>query len=218
MYSKRSGLILGFHGCDKSLIDRIVSEKGVNLKPSKNNYDWLGGGSYFWENNQQRALQFAQESKDRFLNLDDDSKEKYIKSGKSVIKTPAVLGAVIDLGYCLDLLDSEYLKVLKESFDLLCETHKVTGTEIPKNIRDSNGELPQRHLDCAVIESIHQFNKKKDKRIFDSVRGVFFEGQDLYPNAGFQEKNHIQIALRNPNCIKGYFMPRELDAKFSTLK
>ena len=43
---------------------------------------------------------------------------------------------------------------------------------------------------------------------------MFFEGKDLYENAGFKEKNHIQIALRNPNCIKGYFVPRELDTKY----
>ena len=52
-----------------------------------------------------------------------------------------------------------------------------------------------------------------NKHEFDSVRGVFFEGDDLYENAGFKEKNHIQIA-KNPNCIKGYFIPRKLDTKY----
>jgi len=47
-----------------------------------------------------------------------------------------------------------------------------------------------------------------------SVRGVFFEGKDIYKNAGFKEKNHIQIAIKNPNCIKGYFIPRELDKRY----
>lgn len=49
---------------------------------------------------------------------------------------------------------------------------------------------------------------------FDSVRGVFFEGTELYPGAGFREKDHIQICIRNPNCIKGYFLPRELSSKY----
>jgi hypothetical protein len=53
-----------------------------------------------------------------------------------------------------------------------------------------------------------QANKDTSKPSFDSVRGVFFEGEDLYQNAGFKSKNHIQIAIRNPNCIKGYFIPR----------
>ena len=56
MYSKRSGLILGFHGCDKKLRDSIISEEGVVINPSNNEYDWLGNGAYFWENNQERAM------------------------------------------------------------------------------------------------------------------------------------------------------------------
>jgi hypothetical protein len=49
---------------------------------------------------------------------------------------------------------------------------------------------------------------------FDSVRGVFWEGKELYPGAGFMERNHIQICLRNPNCIKGFFIPRAFDGKY----
>lgn len=26
--------------------------------------------------------------------------------------------------------------------------------------------------------------------------------------------NHIQIAIINPNCIKGFFLPRDVDDKF----
>jgi hypothetical protein len=29
----------------------------------------------------------------------------------------------------------------------------------------------------------------------------------LYPNAGFANKNHIQIYVREIRCIKGYFWP-----------
>lgn len=36
----------------------------------------------------------------------------------------------------------------------------------------------------------------------------------LYPEAGFTEKNHIQICIRNPNCIKSFFLPRELDLNY----
>ena len=54
----------------------------------------------------------------------------------------------------------------------------------------------------------------EQKPAFDSIRGVFFEGDELYPGAGFKEKDHIQICIRNPNCIKGYFLPRELIGNF----
>jgi len=42
---------------------------------------------------------------------------------------------------------------------------------------------------------------------YDTVRSPFQEGTPLYTGAGFQTKNHIQIAVRNLACIKGYFRP-----------
>lgn len=192
MYSTRSGLILGFHGCDKSLVEQVISQK-KELEPSKNEYDWLGHGIYFWEGNPTRAYQFAKEQTNR---------------KKSKVKTPAVIGAVIDLGYCLDLLDSKYLDMMKSGYLFLEST--IDSAKMPQNkpLVDSE-DLLFRNLDCAVIESIHQVRKDNNNRPFDSVRGVFWEGEELYPNAGFKEKNHIQICIRNPNCIKGFFLPRK---------
>lgn len=191
MYSKRTGLVLGFHGCDKSVRDEVVLKKDAVLKPSDNDYDWLGSGVYFWENNVFRDLEFANFLKN---NPPHNSKQK--------VEEPSVIGAVIDIGFCLDLLYSEYLNLLKEGYKLLRKSKEEYGFNIPQNIPlIENGDLLKRFSDCAVIETIHQFNKEKNKPQFDSVRGVFFEGRDLYENAGFKEKNHIQIAIRNPNCI-----------------
>lgn len=44
---------------------------------------------------------------------------------------------------------------------------------------------------------------------FDSARGLFSEGKRIYPDAGFKAKTHVQICVRNPSCIKGYFVPPE---------
>jgi len=204
VYSKRTGLIIGFHGCDEEVRDKVISQKGEVLKVSDNDYDWLGGGIYFWENNYNRAFEFA-----TFLSKNPPHNKK------QKIKKPSVLGAVIDLGTCLDLLDSQYLSLLKIGYKELKKSEKTYGVKIPKNLPlKENGDLLIRYLDCAVIQSIHQFNKDRNRKEFDSVRGVFFEGDELYPNAWFKENNHIQIAIRNPNCIKGYFVPRELDENF----
>jgi hypothetical protein len=40
---------------------------------------------------------------------------------------------------------------------------------------------------------------------FDTVRGVFMEGERLYPTSGFRRQSHIQICVRNPAAIKGVF-------------
>jgi len=58
MYSTRSGITLGFHGCNQSILDDVVTSK-QNLRDSKNKYDWLGHGVYFWENSLSRALEYA---------------------------------------------------------------------------------------------------------------------------------------------------------------
>lgn len=192
MYTSRPGLLIGFHGCEQSVRDSIVSGTSM-LKASENGYDWLGIGFYFWENNYERALDFAQNP-----------------PGKKKYKNPSVLGAVIDLQYCLDLLDTQYLRLIKNSYNNIVSSAGLTDQEIPKNktIGGSKDRL-LRELDCAVIENLHIMLRTIHLKPFDSVRGVFVEGEELYPGAGFHEKNHVQICIRNPNCIKGFFIPRE---------
>ena len=55
LYSHRSNLIVAFHGCDKSVVEKVVLQQD-SLLASTNDYDWLGSGMYFWENNETRAL------------------------------------------------------------------------------------------------------------------------------------------------------------------
>jgi len=204
MYSTRSGLILGFHGCDKAIVDDVLTGQ-TSLKASTNKYDWLGHGIYFWDNSPARALDFA-----TYL------KNHPQKRSRQPITTAAVIGAVINLGFCLDLLDFENLQFLKQGHDILSFSHSASGWSLPKNkVAGSTEDLLLRELDCAVIETIHQVRRDNNLRPFDSIRGVFWEGKELYPNAGFREKDHIQICVRNPNCIKGYFSPRVADEKYA---
>ncbi|MBK9648990.1 MAG: hypothetical protein IPO67_28230 [Deltaproteobacteria bacterium] len=44
----------------------------------------------------------------------------------------------------------------------------------------------------------------------DTVRGVFVEGDEASPGARIHLKTHVQIAVRNPDCIIGYFKPVSL--------
>lgn len=199
LYANRPNLTIGFHGCDQSIVDKVIAGK-ENLLASTNDYDWLGSGIYFWENNEERALEWAVELSKR--------------PGSSV-KQPAVIGAIIDLGYCFDLTDTAYLKELKKSYDFALEFSRISGIPMPVNKTLGNStDLLLRKLDCYVIQTTHRINREANKRAYDSVRGVFWEGKPLYPNAGFAEKNHIQICICNPNCIKGYFLPRNVDEKF----
>lgn len=118
------------------------------------------------------------------------------------------------MGYCLDLTDSNSLQLLKLPYETLKETISLTELEMPANIdpdKVKSKDRLLRKLDCAVITTLHELNQEAKLPAYDSVRGVFWEGEELYPGAGFREKNHIQIAIINPNCIKGFFLPREED-------
>jgi hypothetical protein len=66
---------------------------------------------------------------------------------------------------------------------------EIFGFPLPKNYNAKNNEdLLLRELDCTVIEMLHTIRHETKLPPFDSVRGVFWEGELLYPNAGFREK------------------------------
>lgn len=200
MYSSRSHILIGFHGCDESARDQLLT-KPKNVKISEKPFDWLGHGFYVWENNYDRALEWAKD------------KEK-----RGRINKASVIGVVFTLDYCLDLIDSEFIKMLSIYYELMAKDFAYIGKELPKNKdvkEDKHKDLLIRELDCAVIEYLHQKIReeiKSDKnspiKEFDSARGVFTEGGPAFPGAGVQRKNHIQICIRNMNCIKGFFLPR----------
>lgn len=192
MYSSRPGLLIGYHGCDQAIRDAIIADK-VMLRVSQNKYDWLGAGYYFWEDNYARALDFATHP-----------------LGKKQIIKPSVLGAVIELGYCLDLMNMDHILMVKDSFYSLSALFSISKKQLPvnKSVEASN-DILLRELDCAVIENLHKQRSLNHKKAFDSVRGLFVEGQPVYEGAGFHDKNHIQLCIRNPNCIKGFFIPRK---------
>jgi hypothetical protein len=194
MYTSKPSFVYGFHGLDKHVALQILTQV-KDFKHSNNHYDWLGNGVYFWENNYERAIQYAIE----------DSKRK-----NSKIKEPFVLGTIIDLGNCLDLLDQKHLDFLAVAYEDLKKSLEIENKTLPINssFSENDFDFRKRELDCAVIRHAHQL-AKDEKMNFDSVRAAFWEGEPLYEGAGFKKQNHIQIAVLNPNCIKGIFLPRD---------
>lgn len=161
----------------------------------------MGHGFYIWENNYDRALEWAKDKQ---------------KRGK--IEKASVIGVVFTLYYCLDLLDSEFIKMLSAFYGVMENDFSKLGKELPKNKdvkEDKHKDMLIRELDCAVIEYLHQ--KIHEEKVndpntfikeFDSARGVFTEGGPAFPGAGVQKKSHLQVCIRNMDCIKGFFLPR----------
>lgn len=205
MYSRRPNLMIGFHGCDESVRNELVTKPDV-VEKSLEVFDWLGNGFYIWENNYNRAYQWAED-----------------KQARGKLTIPSVVGVVYQLDHCLDFTDSEFIDILSSYYTLMKEDLLIAGKELPRNRdlpKDEYHDLILRELDCAVIEYLHQKIDEQIKsdisqkgfskyKYFDTVRGIFTEGGPAFDGAGIQTKNHIQICIRNLNCIKGFFIPRK---------
>jgi hypothetical protein len=108
---------------------------------------------------------------------------------------------VIELGNCLDLTTSAGIEYVREAHQWLVRSSRIGGWDLPRNSQDGL----RRNLDCAVITRVHEVLRESNMSSIDTVKAVFFEGQPIYPDAGFYEKTHTQIAVCNPSCIRGVF-------------
>jgi hypothetical protein len=197
--------MIGFHGCDESIRNQLVQNPN-SVKKSEKSYDWLGHGFYLWENNYERALKWAVD-----------------KQKRGQLEKPSVLGVTYQLDHCLDFTDSASIDILSQYYSLMKADFTVSNKDLPTNknmVKDQYHDRVIRELDCAVIEYIHQKIAEQIKfeitekgyselKHFDTTRGVFTEGGSAFPGAGVQTKSHIQICIRNLNCIKGFFIPRD---------
>jgi hypothetical protein len=184
--------ITGFHSCDRDIGLKVLNGKD-DLIRSKNSWDWLGPGVYFWEQNPGRALEYAVEVA--------NGNQK----NNGPIKTPFVIGAIIELGNCLNLLEPNSINIVKQAHTSLQKLHGGSGEKMPVN------KGPNRQLDCAVIRTVHETNKKDGIIPYDTIRSSFVEGEPVYPDSNFYERLHIEICVLNTSLIKGYFLPRPIE-------
>ncbi len=133
------------------------------IRISREPYDWLGHGMYFWESNYERALFWAEE-----------------KAKRGKIKNPAVIGAVIQLGHCLNLLDLKYIKMMGSYYSLMEDMYIMHGALLPENKDLPSDEFKDkilRELDCSVIQFMHD-------EIFKAIKAEEKEKWD-FPNYNY---------------------------------
>ena len=114
--------VIGYHACLRRVADRLLLEDEP-FRPSKNQWDWLGHGVYFWEFGHQRAHDWA------------------AQWPKLQHQEFAIVGAIIQLGQCLDLLDTDHTKRLATFGD---EYQRDVGP-LPEN------QGPRRERDCLLV-------------------------------------------------------------------
>jgi hypothetical protein len=171
-YSDYHRTIIGFHGTEATIAEQLVAGKA--FKASESDDDWFGKGVYFWEYAPKQAWWWA--------------RRKYKGD-----KKPAVIGAILRLGNCFDLLDPANVKILKEFQTIALAKWSATGIDIPKNGRH------HRDLDCAVFNLFYEETASGGKAI-DSARAVYVPtagAKRVWKGSWIYEEAHIQICVRN---------------------
>lgn len=188
--------IFGYHGCDRSVAEAVLSGK-QELGESENDYDWLGRGIYFWEHGPNRAMEWA---------------EQRSKTDRGSVREPAVVGAVIHLGVCFDLMDTHYTDLMESFYPAFVADFEYAGKPLPTN-RQAKA-LPAdwllRDLDCEFLNWLIPEVERRQGVNFQTVRCAFIEGAATFPGSGIRKQSHIQVAVRDPITIIGYFRPVDL--------
>jgi hypothetical protein len=161
---------IGFHGTSAEAARRILSS---GFAISRNDYDWLGDGAYFFQDARPRAAEWARE---RF--------------GADA----AVIGAEIDLRDCVDLFDPKWHDVVRESYFDLVARLQASGQPVPKQTRGAH------RLDREVINRMAAVLESRGVPI-RAVRAAFAEGDPLFTGSALLSQAHVQLAVRDLAAI-----------------
>lgn len=182
--------VIGYHGTLKSTALEIVAGDRT-FKYSKNNNNWLGHGVYFWEYAPQQAWQWAE--------------HRYKKQRRPI----AVIGAMIRLGACLDLLDPDNSKRVVTIHKQMLKAFEESGETAPRN-RNAD-----KYLDCATLQYAYTALEAEGEPI-DTCRAVYVptSGKErLWQRSWLYHQTHIQLCVRSVECILGCWLvkPKEIE-------
>lgn len=181
-----------YHGTTKELADKILVER--RFKISRNPYDWLGAGVYFYQDAPIKALAWA----DRFS----------VKSEKRGT-VPVVLEVDLDLGSVFDLFLPESHQILKEAYELtgvrgsgrgqlrpVLRNHKGERFRLFSSVPVSSTEfLGNNYVDAMTIRRALSLIADAEGSTPKCVRQFFWEGQELYAGSYFFDHSNIQLCI-----------------------
>ncbi|HEX6042509.1 MAG TPA: hypothetical protein VFZ20_31010 [Longimicrobium sp.] len=162
--------MIGYHGTSDAAARRILSS---GFEISRNDYDWLGDGAYFFQDAPMRALEWA--------------RQRYGDHA-------AVIGAEIDLRNCVDLIDAKWHEVVRESYTDLVSRLQASAQPLPRQTHGAH------RLDREVINRMTAVLESRGVLV-RVVRAAFAEGDPLFPGSALWSQSHIQVAVRDPAAI-----------------
>ncbi len=163
--------------------ERLVS--GEDFQPSDEDDEWFGKGIYFWEHAFKQAWWWARDHKRH--------------------PHPAVIGTVIRLGNCFDLIDPGNVEILHDFYDAMLAELRAAGIEPPRNV------YTRRRLDCALFNYVYKYCERA-RQPLDTARAVYVPTSRLkrvVPGSWISEETHIQVCVRNPRSILAVWHVRE---------
>jgi hypothetical protein len=177
---------IGYHGTSVQAAQRILSS---GFQVSRNEYDWLGDGAYFFQDAPARALEWARH---RF---EDDA---------------AVVAAEIDLEGCVDLLDIPWERLILRAFELYIDLLAQTGRGVPRQTAGAH------MLDRQVLNYFAEGMEREGARALRPGR-VSGGGADL-PGIGAAERGTRADRGEEPCCDRPDVAPRRGDRPCWILK
>lgn len=161
---------IGYHGTSDAAARRILSS---GFEISRNDYDWLGDGAYFFQDAPLRALEWA--------------RQRFGADG-------AVIGAEIDLRDCVDFLDVSWERAIEDVYGRFVQQLNRVGLRVPRQTSGAH------RLDRAVINYLAAEMHTRGI-VYRSVRAAFAEGEPLYPGSALLRRAHVQIAVRELDMV-----------------
>lgn len=166
-------VVTAYHGTSAAAAAEICATNRILY--SRNSWDWLGWGSYFWEDGPHRAWEWAT------AQFGDQA---------------AVVSVPVRLGKCLNLCDGSQHPVVRMGYERIRSEYERLGRELPTNKADL-----RRPLDCLVLN----FVCTELLRGVDTVRASFQEGKDVYPGSAFTANSHVHLCVRRESAFAGPF-------------
>jgi hypothetical protein len=203
-----SDFVIGYHGTDKSVVDDLLKGDVTHLEPSPRGYDWLGDGIYFWEEDASRAMWWAERSLEEAKKANDQWRTP-VK-----VEVPAVVGAIIYLGNCLDLMFAGTQYLLNDTYHEVAYRYDKQGLRLPVN------DYFSRPLDCLVINEACRALQRKRGRKTDTVRAVFAAPEKLdnprlyeapYEGSILASTTYKIVCVRSRRSIVRYFQVSQDD-------